>query len=133
LVFGGKSERAYCETIVKSINDGLGKTFACNLAGSLAILETAAAFDACSLIVSNDTGLMHVACARGRKIVALFGSSVEEFGFFPFRAESAVLQTDGLRCRPCSHIGLNSCPKSHFRCMKEISVDRVLTAASELQ
>jgi heptosyltransferase-2 len=132
LVFGGKSEREYCETIVKSINDNLGKTFAYNAAGCLAILETAAAFDSCSLIVSNDTGLMHVACARGRKIVALFGSSVEEFGFFPFRAKSIVLENSGLKCRPCSHIGLDECPKSHFRCMKEISVERVLTAASEL-
>jgi heptosyltransferase-2 len=117
---------------VKSINDNLGKTFAYNAAGCLAILETAAAFDSCSLIVSNDTGLMHVACARGRKIVALFGSSVEEFGFFPFRAKSIVLENSGLKCRPCSHIGLDECPKSHFRCMKEISVERVLTAASEL-
>ncbi|MFI5252220.1 MAG: glycosyltransferase family 9 protein [Bacteroidota bacterium] len=132
LVFGGADEIDYCEEIVKRINSRSGKGSAKNCAGRPSLLETAALIKRCDLLVSNDTGLMHIGSACGKKLIAIFGSTVKEFGFFPDAKNSIVLENISLDCRPCSHIGLNKCPKGHFRCMTEISVDDLLRATHTL-
>ncbi len=131
-LFGGENEVDYCGDIAQMINAESGSAAAESLAGKISILQTAAALDYCSIVVSNDSGLMHLAAARQRKIVALFGSTVKEFGFFPYRTEHIVLEKNGLSCRPCSHIGLAQCPEGHFKCMKDISVDEVVEAVNSL-
>lgn len=131
-IFGGKEDTDYCSDIAQMINAHAGYSCAENFAGKLTLIETSAALDFCSLIVSNDTALMHLAAARRKKIVAIFGSSVKEFGFSPFRTSSIVLERNDVRCRPCSHIGRDRCPKKHFRCMKEIQVKDVVNAVEEL-
>jgi heptosyltransferase-2 len=128
LLFGGPDDTDYCGDIAQMINAEVGADAAESLAGKLTLLETAAALDHCALVVTNDSGLMHMAAARGRGVVAIFGSTVKEFGFFPYRTRSVVLETAGLSCRPCSHIGRADCPEGHFRCMRDISVDEVLAA-----
>jgi heptosyltransferase-2 len=75
---------------------------------------------------------MHIAEAVGANLVMIAGSSVREFGFYPQNMNSAVLENSGLSCRPCSHIGRSECPKGHFKCMKEISPDAILSAAENL-
>jgi lipopolysaccharide heptosyltransferase II len=132
LVFGGPTDVQYCENIAAKINSGSGKNVALNCAGKFSILETAAAIDRCSLVVTNDSGIMHIASARKKKIIAIFGSTVEEFGFFPDRRDSIIIENKALSCRPCTHIGRDRCPKGHFRCMAEITVDDVLNAARTL-
>ena len=67
-----------------------------------------------------------------RKLIALFGSTVREFGFFPRGHNAVVLERAGLYCRPCSHIGRSSCPEGHFRCMNEIQVQDVVIRTREL-
>ncbi|HHE33070.1 MAG TPA: glycosyltransferase family 9 protein, partial [Chlorobaculum parvum] len=76
-------------------------------------------------VLTNDTGLMHIASAFGKKLFVIFGSSVKEFGFMPWGAEYELFETPGLKCRPCSHIGRSSCPKGHFRCMTDIAPETV--------
>ena len=132
LVFGGKEDIEYCGDIAQMINAQVGWTAVENFAGTFSLLETAAAFDHCHLIISNDTGLMHLAAARKRKVAAIFGSTVREFGFFPYGTENIVVERTGLYCRPCSHIGLDKCPENHFRCMKEIQADDVYSAVQQL-
>lgn len=132
LLFGGKEDVEYCGDIAQMINARAGRTAAESLAGKFSLLETASAFDACHLIVTNDTGLMHLAAARKKKVVAIFGSTVEEFGFFPYGTESAVLERKDLPCRPCTHVGLSSCPRGHFRCMKDIQSSEVFNAVQTL-
>ena len=61
-----------------------------------------------------------MATAVKTPVLAIFGSTVEELGFFPFRSKHCIVQNEGLKCRPCSHIGKDYCPKGHFRCMLEI-------------
>lgn len=132
LIFGGKEDVDYCGDIVQMINAHVGWTAAESVAGRFSLLETAAAFDLCHVVVTNDTGLMHLAAARKRKVVAIFGSTVKEFGFFPYRTESIVVERKGLYCRPCTHIGLERCPQGHFRCMKEIQAEDVIQATQTL-
>ncbi len=101
-----------------------------NTAGMLSLIETAAAMDHCRVIVTNDSGLMHIAAARRRRIVAIFGSTVRQFGFYPPADRSIVVEEHGLECRPCTPIGRASCPRGHFRCMQDITPGRVSAAAS---
>jgi len=60
------------------------------------------------------------------------GSSVKEFGFFPYGVENKIIEVEGLDCRPCSHIGKESCPRKHFRCMLETTPEMVYRAAAEM-
>ncbi len=80
---------------------------------------------ACALAVTHDSGLMHLAAARGRRVVALFGSTSPVLGFAP-RGEGHEVIALGLACQPCTLHGRERCPKGHFRCMTGIAVDEVL-------
>ena len=131
-IFGGREESDYCGDIAQMINLAVGGSVAENFAKKFSLLETACVIDYCHLVLSNDTGLMHLAVARKRKVVAIFGSTVREFGFFPHPPESIVVERSGLSCRPCTHIGLESCPRGHFKCMKDITVDDVLDAVQKV-
>lgn len=95
-----------------------------NLVGNTSILETAIIIDEADLLITNDSALMHVAAAVQTKTIAIFGSTVEEFGFFPYQTDFRIAQIE-LNCRPCTHIGRKSCPKKHFKCMNDISVQMV--------
>ncbi|MBI4429778.1 MAG: lipopolysaccharide heptosyltransferase II [Ignavibacteriales bacterium] len=132
LIFGARDDAALCSGITMQINDHAGEERATDFSGQFSLLETAAAMQFCDVVVTNDTGLMHMAAAMHKKVVAIFGSTVREFGFFPAGTENAVLEKKGLYCRPCSHIGRPSCPEVHFRCMKDISVDEVFMASCSL-
>ncbi|MCX7983434.1 MAG: lipopolysaccharide heptosyltransferase II [Bacteroidetes bacterium] len=131
LLFGAANERNECAEIEEKILRRSGR-IVYNCAGLFTIVETAAAMDLCNLIISNDSGLMHVASALKKKVVAIFGPTVREFGFFPYNTTSIVLEHVSLKCRPCSHVGLDKCPKKHFRCMREITVEQVLDASRAL-
>lgn len=126
LIIGGTQDQSWATEIKNQLNGPV-----LNLAGRLSLMETACVLAQCDLLIANDSGMMHLASALGIKVVAIFGATVAEFGFFPFAAQSRVLQRP-LRCRPCSHIGSHKCPQGHFRCMKEIQTDQVYQAVMEL-
>ena len=75
-------------------------------------------------LVSGDTGVMHMATGVGTPVVALFGPTVEAFGFFPYASRATVLELP-LPCRPCSAMGGPRCPLGHHRCMIDIQADVV--------
>jgi heptosyltransferase-2 len=52
-------------------------------------------------------------------VIAIFGSTVKEFGFTPYNCQNIILENNSLSCRPCAHIGKSNCPKKHFKCMEE--------------
>jgi heptosyltransferase-2 len=132
LVFGGKNEIEYCADIVHMINTAVNAPAAENCASEFTLMESAAVMDRCDVVVTNDSGLMHLAAARQRKIVALFGSTVAEFGFFPYGAKSIVLEKKSLPCRPCTHIGRSECPLGHLSCLTDIPARDVVAAVKKL-
>lgn len=132
MLFGGNDDVLRCTEVAREISREANGVRVINLAGRTSLLESAAAMDYCRVVLCNDSGLMHIAAARKKSVVAIFGSTVKELGFFPYRAESTVVENSGLPCRPCSHIGLPSCPKKHFRCMNDITVDRVVDAVRQM-
>jgi ADP-heptose:LPS heptosyltransferase len=132
LLFGGPAEREDCQYVARTIAAACGADAVTDHSGTLRLMETAAAFDYCDVVVTNDSGLMHIAAARQRKVVAMFGSTVREFGFGPFGTEAIVLERTGLTCRPCTHIGRASCPLGHLRCLNDIGVDEASAAVTKL-
>ena len=128
LLFGGSQDKEICSSLAREINSFGEQGHAFDLSGELSLLETAAAMEVCTLIVTNDSGLMHVASAMKKKVVAIFGPTVREFGFFPVGKEHIVLERKDLYCRPCTPLGGDRCPEGHFRCMKEIKVDDVINS-----
>ena len=99
-----------------------------NGAGTLPLMDSASLLSRCRLLISNDSGLMHMATALQVPVVAIFGPTVQEFGFYPFQARAEVV-SEPLPCRPCSTKGSRRCPRGHHACMQDISSARVLAAA----
>ncbi|MGB2958433.1 MAG: lipopolysaccharide heptosyltransferase II [Bacteroidota bacterium] len=131
ILLGSAEERERCTAIMQRVISAAPDARIINVAGSLSLTEAAALMDRCSLVISNDSGLMHIAAARKRKVVALFGPTVRQFGFFPYGTDSIVLERNGLACRPCTHIGRSSCPKRHFRCLEDIEPDHVVKSVEQ--
>ena len=120
-LFGGKDDRLVCAEIAAKIDS-------IDLSNKNDLLQTAVDMKKCSGIVCNDSGMMHTACAADVKVLAIFGSTVKEFGFTPYFGKESelltkylVMENKSLSCRPCTHIGRDKCPKTHFKCMLEIT------------
>ena len=119
VLIGGKDDKEICKKINEKISEAL------NLCRDDNLLQIGADMKACKLVICNDSGMMHTASAVNVPVVAIFGSTVKEFGFTPYKATNLVLENNSLSCRPCSHIGKNLCPRKHFKCMKEITPEIV--------
>jgi len=120
VIFGGRSDKQICDNVSSNIKNSL------NLQNEDKLHQTVADMKLCKLILTNDSGLMHAASAAGVPLVSIFGSTVKDFGFVPFGVQNLILENNSLFCRPCSHIGKSNCPKTHFKCMKEITPGFVL-------
>ena len=101
------------------------------LCGKLSFLEVAAAIQRCAVFVGNDTGTIHIAAAMQRNVVALFGPTVEEFGYYPYRTRSIVISKP-LSCRPCTPTGKGVCKIKTHACLKEISTAEVFQAVEKM-
>ncbi|WP_400193723.1 glycosyltransferase family 9 protein [Hymenobacter sp. B81] len=94
-----------------------------NACGRFSLHQSASLVRQAQLVVSHDTGLMHIAAAFRKPIVSVWGNTVPAFGMYPFRTPFRALEVPGLACRPCSKIGYAKCPQGHFRCMRDIRFD----------
>ena len=123
LLLGGHHEEETGKKIEENYN---GRVI--SLAGKTTINESASLIQSAELVLTNDTGLMHIAAALGKKILSFWGNTIPEFGMSPYQPdpESLILQVDGLKCRPCSKLGFDKCPKKHFRCMNDIPADQAV-------
>jgi heptosyltransferase-2 len=98
-----------------------------NAAGRFGLQGTGAVLQRAAAVVSGDTGVMHMATAVGAPVVALFGPTVEPFGFFPYTPRARVVELP-LGCRPCSSKGGPRCPLGHHRCLLDIVPETVYQA-----
>jgi heptosyltransferase-2 len=88
VLFGGKSDRELCSKIKNEIPEVV------DLSNDNKLLQTAANMKMCKLVICNDSGLMHTASALGVPVIALFGSTVREFGFSPYNAKNLILENN---------------------------------------
>ena len=106
-----------------------------NACGKFSLHESADLVRKSKLVISHDTGLMHIAAALKKPVIAIWGSTTPSFGMTPYYGEyfltnNALPYTDvqvhKLWCRPCTKIGRKKCPQGHFKCMKNISIDDII-------
>lgn len=107
-----------------------------NACGKFNLHESAWLVKHSRLIVSNDTGMMHIAAAFKKPVISLWGNTSPEMGMFPYfgnnniksspDSRSLIVEKKKLYCHPCSKLGYNRCPEGHFRCMKEIDMDKLV-------
>lgn len=123
ILLGGKLESEEGEKIAALTGDNI-----LNLAGKIGLFKSASLVRDARLVLTNDTGLMHIAAAFKKKILSFWGNTVPGFGMYPYQAHPAseMLEVAGLKCRPCSKLGYHSCPKKHFRCMEEQNVEHAV-------
>jgi ADP-heptose:LPS heptosyltransferase len=92
-----------------------------NSCGKTSIDGTAKLIQKAKVILTPDTGMMHIAAAYNRPIVSVWGNTTPDLGMYPYMPQNTdyfyVAQVNGLKCRPCSKIGHEKCPKVHFDCM----------------
>lgn len=110
-----------------------------NACGKFSLHESADLLRKAKLVVTHDTGLMHMAAAFQKPIITIWGSTTPSLGVGPYygrtphpKAVNFHVQVEKLWCRPCSTDGLNSCPQGHFKCMKKIEVSEVVSRVEEL-
>ncbi|MDX1665777.1 MAG: glycosyltransferase family 9 protein [Saprospiraceae bacterium] len=103
-----------------------------NACGKLRLDQSASVIRQAEVVITPDTGLMHIAAAFQKRIISVWGNTIPEFGMYPYLPASApqpkIIQVNGLSCRPCSKIGYEACPLDHFRCMRDIPEHELLQA-----
>ena len=127
VIVGNERERALCEQVAGVAGDG-----AVNAAGKLAVRELIAVLARAEVLIGNDSGPAHAAGAVETPVVAVFGPTTPSLGFTPLGPAIRIVELEGLDCRPCHRHGPNRCPLEHFRCMREITPDEVMTVVREL-
>ncbi|HAK75966.1 MAG TPA: glycosyl transferase [Runella sp.] len=118
VLLGGKEDAENGEAIERA----LGKERVYNACGKCNFNQSASLVQQSKLVFSHDTGLMHVAAAFKKKVYSIWGNTVPEFGMYPYQTNFVILENRQLDCRPCSKIGNKRCPKGHFKCMNELSL-----------
>lgn len=124
VLVGGPDDTALGERIARECG-------ALNLVGLTGLEDLKALMGRFSVFVTNDSGPMHLAAASGVPVVAIFGATTRELGFFPYGPGHRVVEAE-LACRPCGLHGARECPEKHFLCMKLLTVDQVHAACREV-
>jgi heptosyltransferase-2 len=121
ILAGGKSDVEIC----KYITDETNNRNVFSSAGKLTLTQSAELIRRSSVLITNDSAPLHLANAVGTKVIAIFGATVPEFGFFPYGKNDVIFQINGLKCRPCSIHGLNKCPVKTLDCLKKIKEEDI--------
>lgn len=117
MLTGSKNDLEFCEYIRSdTTNENVH-----NAAGKLSILAAAELISRAEVLLTNDSSPLHLANAVNTRVVALFGSTVPSFGFFPYNENDIILEINNLPCRPCTDHGRQSCPIKTFLCMNDIT------------
>jgi heptosyltransferase-2 len=128
VLLGGKEDFEIGEMVSsKSAN-------AINLCGKYNLSQSASIVSKAGLVISHDTGLMHIAAAFKKDILSVWGNTVPVFGMYPYLAgkNSHIFEVENLKCRPCTKIGYEKCPKKHFNCMENQNVEKIAALTNEI-
>lgn len=129
VLLGGPGEAEEGESIAAAVR----KQQVINACGRLNLNQSASVVRQARRVITHDTGMMHIAAAFRKDILSLWGNTIPAFGMYPFYPDGVQknqsFEVKGLRCRPCSKIGFQECPKGHFKCMRELPLKAIAQAA----
>jgi heptosyltransferase-2 len=126
VLLGGKEDRENGEIVAQS--DPVKIYNAC---GKFSLNESADILRKSTLVISHDTGLMHIAAAFKKNILSIWGNTVPSFGMVPYKTDYTVFQVNKLLCRPCSKTGFPACPLGHFKCMNDQPIETIASTATQ--
>ncbi|MBL0182721.1 MAG: glycosyltransferase family 9 protein [Chitinophagaceae bacterium] len=126
ILFGGKEDQEDGKAIA-----AVDEVKIYNACGKFNLNESADLVRRSKLVITHDTGLMHIAAALQKPVISVWGNTVPAFGMYPYYGKYSkqhfdVVQVNKLWCRPCSKIGYKKCPKGHFNCMERIAVNDIV-------
>jgi ADP-heptose:LPS heptosyltransferase len=131
ILLGGPEDRADGDRIA-----ALDEIKIYNACGKFNLNESADLVRKSKLIITHDTGLMHIAAAFKKPILSIWGNTVPAFGMTPYFGNAnithQIFEVKKLGCRPCSKIGHQECPRGHFKCMELQNVEQIATSALKL-
>lgn len=122
VLVGGKEEFETFEKIRLTIGSQCE-----NMAGKLSLKESGALMSRAQYVVTNDSGPFHVARGVNTKVFVIFGPT--DPNMFTYD-DNAILLYENLDCSPCSLHGDDKCPRGHFKCMKELTPEKVFAIIS---
>lgn len=129
VLVGTENDIALSEQIYKGV--GLLKSHMLDLTGKTSIRKLISVIDKAKLLVTTDSGPMHIGWSLGKKIITLFGPTVKEFGFQPFSENVIIIEKD-MQCRPCSLHGSKKCKFNDKACLQRIEVPEVFNILKAL-
>lgn len=124
--FGSVNDQLVTESILADVEPSL-LPHCHNLAGTTSLSEAIDLMSYADVVVSNDSGLMHVAAALGKPVTGIYGSTTPDFTP-PLSDKVKLLATD-IECRPCFK---RECPYGHLRCLTELEPQLAIDAVTEL-
>lgn len=134
ILLGGKEDIERGETVKTEISNQQSEII--NACGKYSLNQSASLVRQSKLVVTNDTGLMHVAAAFKKPVISFWGNTIPEFGFEPYYGKHKIrnhkFEIRNLECRPCSKLGYTSCPQKHFNCMNLLDEKMILEKIQEL-
>lgn len=104
--------------------------------GNYTLNQSASIIQQSKVLITPDTGLMHIGAALGVNIVSVWGNTIPEFGMYPYYPKNpekfVIIENKDLSCRPCSKIGYDTCPKKHFKCMVDLENAKIINVVRGL-
>ncbi len=126
ILLGGEMDANLAHEIIDALPNKKVKS-AC---GGYNLNQSASIVKQSKRLITNDTGMMHIASCFGVKITSVWGNTVPDLGMYPYYPDQpekfTIHEVKGLNCRPCSKIGYQECPKGHFNCMKQQNVEEII-------
>ncbi len=132
ILMGGPGEMNKANQILEKTNSKNVR----NACTGFDILQSASVIRQAGVVISHDTGLMHIAAAFKKPQVVVWGNTIPEFGMYPYYGLDSIpwksFEQKELKCRPCSKIGFDKCPKGHFKCILQHKPQEIADAALSL-
>jgi heptosyltransferase-2 len=127
VLLGGKMDEKKASELIQMLPENK----IVNACGKYSLLQSASILKKSKLLLTGDTGLMHIGSCFNIPIYILWGNTTPAFGMSAYKPEGISLihnfEVQNLSCRPCSKIGFHKCPKGHFNCMKLQDSDAILS------
>lgn len=131
VLLGGPDDIEAGETLVSMVGSRV-----VNACGKLNLNQSASIVEQSRLVITHDTGLMHIAAALRKPMVSIWGNTIPAFGMYAYYGDQPVkdyrAEVEGLSCRPCSKIGYRKCPLRHFRCMENQDIPRIISQVNDI-
>lgn len=123
VLLGGETDKEMAAEISKVCANAI------DLTGQLNLNQSASMIKQSEKVITHDTGLMHIAAAFSKPIISIWGNTIPDLGMYPYMPKNetnfSMHEVNHLKCRPCSKIGHQTCPKKHFACMMEQDLDAI--------